>query len=149
MLRRVATAALQKPSHLPPAACRQLPRPFTLGLQAGARTACSSVDSQSTQGSPPGGFKNIEVMSVDRVRVIGLNRPRQRNAVNRQTARELWQAFRMFDEDQSADVAVLYGKGGNFCAGYDLKELAGAKEGLGEFLQECAPEKLAGPMVCY
>lgn len=84
--------------------------------------------------------------------MIGLNRPQQRNAVDRQTARELHRAFRLFDDDDSLDVAVLYGKGETFCAGYDLKELASAntKDGgmsIDEFLQECAVETDIGPMV--
>ena len=33
-------------------------------------------------------------------------------------------AFKMFDSEESHKVAVLAGRGGNFCAGYDLKELS-------------------------
>jgi enoyl-CoA hydratase len=47
-----------------------------------------------------------------------------RNAVDRQTAEALTLAFRAFDEDPEAKVAVLYGEGGNFCAGADLKAIA-------------------------
>jgi enoyl-CoA hydratase len=36
-------------------------------------------------------------------------------------AAELAEAFRAFETDESADVAVLYGEGGTFCAGADLK----------------------------
>ena len=60
--------------------------------------------------------------------MIGLNRPASRNAVNQATASQLYQAFKAFDSDQSANVAVLHGLGGNFCAGYDLKELATSGE---------------------
>ncbi len=124
---------------------------FSLGLRHGVIRSISSTEGQQSTSSS--GFRNIEVMDVNRVRVIGLNRPRQRNAVNRQTAKELYSAFRLFDEDDSSDVAVLYGKGGTFCAGYDLKELASAstKNGGGmdinEFLQDCAAETDVGPMV--
>ena len=34
-------------------------------------------------------------------------------------------AFMMFEESEECGVAVLSGRGGHFCAGYDLKELAG------------------------
>uniref|UniRef100_A0A8D0GJS0 Uncharacterized protein n=1 Tax=Sphenodon punctatus TaxID=8508 RepID=A0A8D0GJS0_SPHPU len=51
-------------------------------------------------------------------------RPEARNAVNQETAALLLQAFTSFEEDRSLTAAVLYGIGGNFCAGYDLKELA-------------------------
>lgn len=33
-------------------------------------------------------------------------------------------AFQDFDKDESSKVAVLYGVGGNFCAGYDLEEVS-------------------------
>ena len=68
--------------------------------------------------------ESIETSTEGKVRLIALNRPAHRNAVNRHTARLLFQAFREFNSDKSVHSAVLFGKGGNFCAGYDLKELA-------------------------
>lgn len=53
-----------------------------------------------------------------------LARPERRNAVDRATAAALADAFRKFDVDPDAAVAVLYGEGGNFCAGADLKAVA-------------------------
>ncbi|MEO9330139.1 crotonase/enoyl-CoA hydratase family protein [Gordonia aurantiaca] len=58
------------------------------------------------------------------VRIIGIDRPDRRNAVDRATAEALAEAFRRFDADGSASVAVLYGEGGTFCAGADLKAIA-------------------------
>jgi enoyl-CoA hydratase len=58
------------------------------------------------------------------VTVISLDRPSVRNAVDRETAAALAAAFRSFDADPDANVAVLAGKGGTFCAGADLKALA-------------------------
>src|SRR4051794_33693414 len=58
------------------------------------------------------------------VTTIILSRPEVRNAVDRETAEALTFAFRAFDEDPEAKVAVLYGEGGNFCAGADLKAIA-------------------------
>ena len=55
------------------------------------------------------------------VTTILLHRPGSRNAVDGPTARALADAFRAFDEDDTAAVAVLYGEGGTFCAGADLK----------------------------
>ena len=55
------------------------------------------------------------------VATIILNRPEAKNAVDRPTAEALAGAFRDFDQDDSASVAVLYGDGGTFCAGADLK----------------------------
>ena len=40
-----------------------------------------------------------------------MNRPEVRNCVNKETARQLKNAFRAFDKDHDAKVAVLYGKG--------------------------------------
>lgn len=54
---------------------------------------------------------------------ITLNRPDQRNAVDRPTATALRKAFTEFEQDDSARVAVLCGAGGNFCAGADLGAL--------------------------
>jgi enoyl-CoA hydratase/carnithine racemase len=48
-----------------------------------------------------------------------------RNAVDFETAAALADSFRRFDADESLSVAVLTGAGGNFCAGFDLKALAG------------------------
>jgi enoyl-CoA hydratase len=50
-----------------------------------------------------------------------LSRPERRNAVDGATAAALADAFRAFDADDSAAVAVLHGEGGVFCAGADLK----------------------------
>jgi len=63
-----------------------------------------------------------------------LSRPERRNAVDREAARALADAFREFDRDPEAAVAVLFGEGGNFCAGADLK---GVAEGRGN---EARPE---------
>ncbi len=60
----------------------------------------------------------------DRVTTVILDRPQARNAVDRATAEALAEAFRVFDADPAADVAVLWGAGGTFCAGADLKALS-------------------------
>ncbi|WP_072690224.1 crotonase/enoyl-CoA hydratase family protein [Rhodococcus marinonascens] len=57
------------------------------------------------------------------VTTISLNRPAVRNAVDRPTAEALADAFRAFDADEGASVAVLHGEGGTFCAGADLKAI--------------------------
>jgi enoyl-CoA hydratase/carnithine racemase len=55
------------------------------------------------------------------VTTVVIDRPEARNAVDRATAAALADAFRAFDEDDGAAVAVLWGAGGTFCAGADLK----------------------------
>ncbi|MGH3858005.1 enoyl-CoA hydratase-related protein [Actinokineospora sp.] len=57
------------------------------------------------------------------VTIISINRPHVRNAVDGPTARALAEAFRDFDRDPDAAVAILHGEGGTFCAGADLKAI--------------------------
>lgn len=66
------------------------------------------------------------------VTTVILHRPEVRNAVDGPTAKALAAAFRDFDADDSAAVAVFYGEGGTFCAGADLK---GLLEGRGNRLE--------------
>ena len=49
------------------------------------------------------------------------SRPEARNAMDPASAQALVAAFNEFNEDASASVAVLWGEGGAFCAGFDLK----------------------------
>lgn len=58
------------------------------------------------------------------VTTVILNRPDVRNAVDNETAEGLVAAFRAFDADDGQKVAVLWGAGGGFCAGADLKQVA-------------------------
>ena len=53
------------------------------------------------------------------------SRPEARNAVNAASAEALVAAFAAFDADRDASVAVLWGEGGAFCAGWDLKSVSG------------------------
>ena len=55
------------------------------------------------------------------VTTVIIDRPGARNAVNGPTAAALYAAFEEFDRDDTASVAVLWGEGGTFCAGADLK----------------------------
>jgi enoyl-CoA hydratase len=58
------------------------------------------------------------------ITTIAIARPEVKNAVDRRTAEALADAFRAFDADASAKVAVLSGEGGTFCSGADLKAVA-------------------------
>ena len=66
----------------------------------------------------------VEVERSGPVTTVILDRPQARNAVDRDTAQALADAFRAFDADDEQAVAVLWGAGGTFCAGADLKALA-------------------------
>ena len=67
---------------------------------------------------------NVLVENRGKVRTIIINRAHARNAVDAATAADLAQAFRDFDGDDAAAVAVLCGAGDTFCAGADLKAIA-------------------------
>jgi enoyl-CoA hydratase len=63
----------------------------------------------------------VRITIEGRTTIVAIQRPQQRNAVDRETAERLAYAFRQFDADPLTDVAILTGSGGNFCAGADLK----------------------------
>lgn len=66
----------------------------------------------------------IRVDTAGPVTTVVLNRPERRNAVDPSTASALAEAFRAFEADEAASVAVLTGAGEHFCAGADLQALA-------------------------
>jgi enoyl-CoA hydratase/carnithine racemase len=68
------------------------------------------------------------------VTLIGINRPDVRNSINSEAAAELSAAIDLFENDLESPIAVLYGVGGNFCAGYDLKELSASPENVTNIL---------------
>jgi enoyl-CoA hydratase len=84
-------------------------------------------------------MKSVLTEAHGDVLLVTINRPEVRNAVDGATARALAEAFRGFDLDASLSVAVLTGAAGTFCAGADLKALAG---GQGNTLSEVGD----GPM---
>lgn len=69
------------------------------------------------------GAVSVRVERNGPVTTVILHRPEARNAVDGPTAAALADAFREFDADPTAAVAVLWGEGGTFCAGADLKSL--------------------------
>ena len=62
------------------------------------------------------------------VRIVTIDRPEVRNAVDEPTREALAEAFRSFDTDEDASVAILTGANGVFCAGADLKAFAAGKK---------------------
>ncbi|MFB0619537.1 crotonase/enoyl-CoA hydratase family protein [Streptomyces sp. AGS-58] len=65
----------------------------------------------------------VRVERQEYVTTVVLSRPEARNAVDGPTAAALAAAFRSFEADDDARVAVLWGEGGTFCAGADLKAI--------------------------
>ena len=74
-----------------------------------------------TTNRPEMTYESIRVETYDRVTTVVMDRPERRNAVDGPMAAELAAAFGAFDADPDADAAVLWGAGGNFCGGADLK----------------------------
>jgi enoyl-CoA hydratase len=66
----------------------------------------------------------VRVEKQGPVTTVILDRPEVRNAVDRVAAQALADAFRGFDADSGARAAVLWGEGGTFCSGADLKAIA-------------------------
>ncbi|HEX6442724.1 MAG TPA: enoyl-CoA hydratase/isomerase family protein [Stellaceae bacterium] len=64
----------------------------------------------------------VEYAASDRVATITLNRPDKLNAVSDEVVRQLAEAFRRFDLDPEAEVAILNGKGRAFCSGADVRQ---------------------------
>ena len=67
---------------------------------------------------------SVSYSADNRVAVVTIERPEVRNAVDPETALALAAAFDRFAADDGADVAILTGAGGTFCAGYDLRAVA-------------------------
>lgn len=67
---------------------------------------------------------SVTIDDAGPVRIVTIDRPQRRNAVDSATATALLDAFVTFDGDDTSAVAVLTGAGGVFCAGADLKALA-------------------------
>jgi enoyl-CoA hydratase len=72
---------------------------------------------------------SVRIEKQKPITTVVIDRPKARNAVDRDTAQALADAFRAFDADPDASVAVLCGEGGNFCAGADLKAVASGGRG--------------------
>jgi enoyl-CoA hydratase len=66
---------------------------------------------------------SVLYQSDGEVAIVTIDRPEVANAIDAPTALKLADAFRRFDAEESASVAVLTGAGGTFCAGADLKAM--------------------------
>ena len=83
---------------------------------------------------------SVEVTKVDdgEIWIVSINRPSVRNCVDGPTADQLSKIFISFDNDERSRVAVLYGKGGCFCAGADLKAV-GKVDGASQKMLHVGP----------
>ncbi len=68
---------------------------------------------------------NLLVENRGAVRILILNRPEKRNALDTALSRALLEALRRIDEEETVRCVVLTGAGPAFCAGADLSEFKG------------------------
>ncbi|NKY32813.1 crotonase/enoyl-CoA hydratase family protein [Nocardia speluncae] len=66
-------------------------------------------------------MSTVSIEYADKIAVITINRPRERNAVDLEVAHGIAAAMDEFESRKDASVAILTGAGGTFCAGLDLK----------------------------
>ena len=85
----------------------------------------------------------VRVEKSGPVATVILDRAQARNAVDRPTAAGLAAAFLAFENDPGTKVAVLWGAGGNFCAGADLKAIAKGGEARNLVVAPTSGERLA------
>ncbi|MGE4046570.1 MAG: enoyl-CoA hydratase/isomerase family protein, partial [Acetobacteraceae bacterium] len=64
----------------------------------------------------------VEYECTDHIATIAMNRPEKLNAVSDEVVRQLMAAFRRFDADAEAYVAILCGRGRAFCSGADVHQ---------------------------
>lgn len=100
------------------------------------------LTSESTTTVTPENATTEEPIVISRSRqvmLIGINRPEKKNALDAATAELLCNALDEFEKDETALVGVLHGLGGNFCAGFDLHELANCNEETEDKLPQFGP----------
>jgi len=85
----------------------------------------------------------VRVEDRGAVRVVTIDRPEVRNAVDGPSAQLLYDAFLDVDSDDSVSVAVLTGAGGTFCSGADLKAIS---DGRGNSVHDDPPEEIVGSL---
>jgi len=85
----------------------------------------------------------VRVEDRGAVRVVTIDRPDVRNAVDGPTARLLHDVFVDFDADDTVMVAVLTGAARTFCAGADLKAIS---DGRGNAVLDVDPDEIVGSL---
>ena len=68
------------------------------------------------------------VENRDKIRILTMNRPEKRNALDSELTQELLKQLRVADAEDAVDAIVLTGAGPAFCAGADLAEFKDLKD---------------------
>lgn len=88
-------------------------------------------------------FENILFEENDGIAYISIDRPKKLNALNKQTIKELHEAFASAEEDPDIKVIILSGTGEKaFVAGADISEFADFSPAEGKRLAAEGQEKL-------
>lgn len=88
-------------------------------------------------------YNNILVETKEQVQYITINRPKQLNALNKETIEELSTAMKNADSDKSIGVVILTGSGDkSFVAGADIKEFADFDQAKGKELSKVGHDTL-------
>ncbi len=80
--------------------------------------------------------EGLTVEDKDGVRWVKLHRPDSRNGLTPDTAAGIGEAFASAADDPAVRVSVLFGEGGAFCSGLDLKSVGGMPENIGKELKK-------------
>ena len=73
-------------------------------------------------------MNTLRIESKGAIRILTLNRPEKRNALDTALSRALLESLRTADADETVRCVVLTGAGPAFCAGADLAELKGLRD---------------------
>ena len=80
-------------------------------------TLSQSLTAQQFDGS-------LELEQQGSILTVWLNRPESRNAMSLNMVKAIQQVFQSIENDLSIRAVILRGKGGHFCAGGDIKDMA-------------------------
>lgn len=103
---------------------RRWPLSITREVRNQVKRTLTSKPAEAIEQSEPIKERDILVERLGEITKIGINCPEKKNCLNLTTAQNLSDAIEEFEHDDKSLVAVLHGIGGNFCSGYDLKEIA-------------------------
>lgn len=71
--------------------------------------------------------ENIETETHGPVRVVAINRPEKRNALDLLARKELAEAVQEAIDDEQIRTIVITGRGGHFCSGGDISSMRGTE----------------------
>jgi enoyl-CoA hydratase len=90
--------------------------------------------------------ESVRIERQGRIATVVLDRPEVRNAVDPATASALADAFLALDDDAAVNAMVLWGAGGTFCAGADLRAVASGWDTARLSPPSRDPDDARGPM---